>query len=119
METFDVTRLYTDEKGDSRFETIRYPLTDAGPIGYLSERYPVREIIFRKVPAGYDYTFHNAPQRQFIVMLDIGVEIETSTGEKRQFQPGEIILVEDTTGKGHRTRNLAPQVRSSLFITVA
>ncbi len=118
METFKVTRIYSDENGDSCFEDVSYPLTAAGPIGYLSARYPVGEIIFRKVPPNYDYTFHNAPQRQFIVMLDVGVEIETSLGEKRQILPGEILLVEDITGKGHRSRNLVPQVRSSVFITL-
>ncbi|WP_436833674.1 hypothetical protein [Parapedobacter sp. DT-150] len=119
METFELTRVYSDEHGDSRFETVAYPLTDAGPIGYLSERYPVKEIIFRRVRPDYDYAFHNAPQQQFIVLLDVGVEIETSAGEKRQFHPGEVLLVEDTTGKGHRTRNLAPLTRSSIFITLA
>jgi hypothetical protein len=71
------------------------PLTDAGPIGHLSEKVKIKELLFRKVPAGYN-DLHNAPQKQYVVLLDGGVEIETSTGEKRIFEPGEILLMEDT-----------------------
>ncbi len=49
-------------------------------------------------------TIFIAPQKQYIVLLDGGVEIETSLGEKRKFQTGEILLLEDTTGKGHKTK---------------
>jgi hypothetical protein len=49
-------------------------------------------------------------------LLDGGIEIETSTGDTRNFAAGEVILVEDTTGKGHRTRNLEPKIRRSVFI---
>jgi len=116
METFKVTRVYTGADGHSYFDTIEYPLTDAGPIGSLSDRVQVDSVIFRKVPPGYD-DWHNAPQKQFVVLLNGGVEIETSLGKKRSFEQGEILLMEDTTGKGHRSRNLLPQERMSLFIT--
>jgi hypothetical protein len=29
--------------------------------------------------------------------------MQTSDGEVRHFRPGDVILVEDTTGKGHTT----------------
>jgi len=50
--------------------------------------------------------------------LDGGVEIETSLGDKRKFLTGEILLVEDTAGKGHRTKNLEKKERTSLFIYI-
>lgn len=111
-----LTRVYSDENGDSHFEDVEIPLADQGDIGYLSDSIPVKKLQFRKVSAGYDYDFHCAPQRQYIVLLDGGVEIETSLGKKRQFPTGNILLMEDTEGKGHRTRNLENRVRSSLFI---
>jgi hypothetical protein len=111
-----VTRVYSDENGESRFDEIDVPLFNKGEIGYLSESVAVKSLQFRKVPPDYDYDFHNAPQRQYIVLLDGGVEIETSLGEIRRFQTGEILLVEDTAGKGHRTRNLAKRERTSIFI---
>lgn len=116
MQIFKVTRVYADEHGDSRFEEIQYHLTDGGPIGYLSDKVKVGNLIFRKVPPGYN-DLHNAPQKQYVILLDGAVEIETSTGEKRTFNTGEILLMEDTTGKGHRSRNIEAKERSSLFIT--
>ena len=114
---FNITKVYSDAAGESHFEEIRLPLTDAGPIGWLSAALPVKEIIFREVEPSYDYDFHNAPQRQYIVLLDGGIQIETSTGDTRSFAPGEVILVEDTNGKGHRTKNLEPKTRRSVFIS--
>lgn len=111
-----ITRIYNDEKGESHFEDLEIPLIDQGEIGFLSENFEVKKLQFRTVSADYDYDFHHAPQKQYIVLLDGGVEIETSLGELRQFQTGEILLVEDTTGKGHKTRNLEKKERTSLFI---
>lgn len=115
---FTITRIFSDANGDSHFETKFIPLKDGGTIGMLSEGLPVKEIIFREVSPDYNFDFHNAPQKQYILLLDGGVEIETSLGEKRQFQTGEVLLVEDTTGKGHRTRNLKQERRTSVFITL-
>lgn len=111
-----ITRIFSDEKGESHFEDLEIPLIDQGEIGYLSENFEVKKLQFRKVSADYNYDFHHAPQKQFIVLLNGGVEIETSLGELRRFQTGEILLVEDTVGKGHKTRNLEKKERTSLFI---
>ncbi|HEY4148013.1 MAG TPA: hypothetical protein VGM41_03750 [Chitinophagaceae bacterium] len=118
METFQITRVFADDKGETHFEDIVYPLTDAGPIGYLSAKVSVKDLVFRKVTPTYD-DLHTAPVRQFVVLLNGGVEIESSLGEKRVFDAGQILLMEDVTGKGHRSRNLIPQKRNSLFITLA
>jgi hypothetical protein len=111
-----ITRICSDEKGESYFEDLEIPLIDQGEIGFLSEDVEVKKLQFRKVSADYDYDFHHAPQKQYIVLLDGGVEIETSLGEIRQFRTGEILMVEDTTGKGHKTKNLEKRERTSLFI---
>lgn len=114
---FKIIRIFSDHHGDSHFEDLGVPLTLAGAIGFLSEKIKVEHIIFRKVLPDYDYEFHTAPSRQFIILLDGEIEIETSLGEKRQFTAGQVIQVEDITGKGHRTRNLQPVERQSIFIT--
>lgn len=111
-----ITRIFSDEEGESYFEDLEIPLIHQGEIGYLSENFEVKKLQFRKVSADYNYDFHHAPQKQFIVLLNGGVEIETSLGELRRFQTGEILLVEDTVGKGHKTRNLEKKERTSLFI---
>ncbi len=112
---FRITRVYTDKSGDSRFEDAEIELKEAGEIGFLSELIPAKGIVFREVLPTYDFDFHNAPQRQYIILLDGKIEIETSLGEKRTFGAGEILLMEDTDGKGHKTRNLQDN-RRNLFL---
>ncbi|CAM3151684.1 hypothetical protein DRF59_06920 [Chryseobacterium flavum] len=114
----NITRIFSDERGETHFENIEIPLVDQGDIGFLSETFEVKKLQFRKVPADYDFDFHCAPQKQYIALLDGGVEIETSQGDKREFQTGEILLVEDVTGKGHKTKNLIKKERTSLFIYI-
>jgi hypothetical protein len=113
-----VTRLYSDENGNSHFKDFEIELSDSGEIGKLSKKYPVKNIIFRETSGTYDYDFHNAPQKQFIILLDGIIEIETSLGQKREFRSGEILLVEDTEGKGHKTKSVDGNLRRSIFITL-
>lgn len=113
-----IFRIYSDANGDSHFEDVVVPLTDKGLVGKLSEAVPAKAIIFREVESSYNWDFHPAPQRQYIILLDGEIEIETSLNDKRTFKGGDILLVEDTTGKGHRTKNLQPIKRKSIFITL-
>lgn len=113
---FRITSVYTDKNGDSRFGDADIELKEAGEIGFLSGLIPAKGIIFREVLPTYDFDFHNAPQRQYIILLDGKIEIETSLGEKRTFGAGEILLMEDTNGKGHKTRNLEDNRRKSIFV---
>ena len=39
-------------------------------------------------------------------------------GSRRVFGPGDLLLAEDTTGRGHVSRALDPEPRVSLFITL-
>jgi hypothetical protein len=49
-------------------------------------------------------------------MLDSEIEVEVTSGEKRRFRGGDILLVEDTTGTGHRSRSVDGKPRRSIFI---
>ena len=93
-----VTRIHADGDGESHFDELDIPLADAGPIGRLSERLPAAGVIFRENAPDYDYDWHCAPRRQYIVMLDGEIEITVSDGEARRFAGGDVLLVEDTTG---------------------
>ena len=113
-----ITRVYADADGDSHFDEREIPLRDAGAIGRLSEPLAAKSLIFRQNQPDYDYDWHVAPQRQFIVLLDGAIEIETSDGVRRTFRGGDVLLLEDTTGRGHRTRHVEPRERRSLFIVL-
>lgn len=113
-----ITRIFSTEDGSSHFEEIDIPLTDAGEIGALSAPYAATGILFRETAGDYDYTWHNAPCRQFVLMLDGAVDIEVSDGSRRIFSTGDILLVEDTTGRGHISRAVDGQPRKSVFVTL-
>ena len=113
-----VTRVYADGRGDSHFDERDVPLRDAGTIGRLSEPVAAKSVIFRETEPTYDFDWHVAPQRQFVVLLDGAIEIETSDGARRTFRGGDVLLLEDTTGRGHRTRHVEPRERRSLFIVL-
>ncbi|MDZ7692447.1 MAG: hypothetical protein U5K69_15150 [Balneolaceae bacterium] len=113
-----VTRLYTGDDGESHFEDIEIPLQDAGEIGRLSELEEATGIIFRETSPYYDYNWHNAPRRQYIIMLDGAVDVEIGDGTVRRFSTGDVLLAEDTTGRGHISRAVDNQPRKSIFVTL-
>ena len=100
---FKITRVYSDSKDDTHFEDLNIPLNKEGEISFLSEAQKTNKLIFQKVMATYNYDFHVAPALQYIVLLHGEIEMEPSLGNKRIFS-GEIVLLEDTTGKGHKNQ---------------
>jgi uncharacterized cupin superfamily protein len=110
------TRIYSDKNGESHFEVVEIPLKDFGDVGFLSEGQKVKNLQFRENSGDYYWDFHNPASRQFIILLDGEIEITTSLGEVRRFTAGDILLVEDTDGRGHRTENITRELRKSIFI---
>lgn len=113
------TRIYSDNNGESHFEHVELSMKENEPLGILSEVFSVRYLQFRENIADYYWDFHNPPARQFIILLDGAIEITTSLGEKRQFGAGDILLIEDVKGKGHRTENIKKEIRKSIFIQLS
>jgi hypothetical protein len=63
--------------------------------------------------------WHTGPARQFVITLSGSSEVEVSGGVHILAGPGHINLIEDTTGKGHVTRNFGPEDRIALTIPLA
>jgi hypothetical protein len=113
-----VVRLYTGPDNRSHFEDLEIPLKDAGKTGFLSELVKATGVVFRYTTGDYNYDFHPAPRRQYVVNLEGEVEIEVGDGTRRILRSGDILLAEDTTGQGHISRAVAGKPRKSLFITL-
>jgi len=113
-----IHRLYVDDKGETHFQDVEVDFVESGPAGRLSKRLPATGIIFRQVPPTYDLDWHPAPRRQYIINLDAGVQITASDGESRRIGAGEVLLVEDTSGKGHLSKALDNKLRHCIFITL-
>ncbi|KAK9710205.1 hypothetical protein K7432_008596 [Basidiobolus ranarum] len=116
MSEFKVTRIVTTSDGGSKFLHMDIPLDITNPLGNLSKKYDVKGVVFRETEGTYDLDWHNAPCKQFIIMVDGSVDITTTDMETRRFNTGDIILVEDTEGKGHRSKNVDGKPRKSMFV---
>ena len=113
-----IVRVYTGEDGESRFQDIEIELRDGGPIGRISQLTKATGIAFRETDGDYSLDFHCAPRRQFVINLDAAVEIQVGDGSKRVLQPGDILLAEDTSGRGHISRAVDGKPRRSIFVTL-
>lgn len=103
------TRLYSDDHGESHFEDIESDLklvnyTQPAPPLYLSSFTPATQFGFMKAPAGWSSDWHPASARNIFLVLTGEWEVVASDGESRRFGPGSVLLVEDTSGKGHSSR---------------
>ena len=102
-------RLYADAAGESHFEDRAAPLASvdfsppAPPVDASAPEAASR-LLFLSVPVGWAGEWHPVPRRQWILYLAGDIEVEASDGEVRRFGPGSAMLIEDTTGKGHRSR---------------
>jgi len=105
----NVTRIYTGADGHSYFEEIEVE------IGKLQSG---EGIIFREEPSTYFKDWHPAPRRQYVITLSGQVEIEIGDGNKRRFGPGDIMLADDTTGRGHISRVVGGETRRFVMIPV-
>jgi len=113
-----IHNLYTDANGESHFRDIEIEWVEARNFSKLSARLPATGVIFRETSGDYDLSWHPAPRRQYIINLDGGVKITASDGEAREIKAGEVILVEDTTGKGHLSQSIGGQMRRSIFVPI-
>ncbi len=111
-----IHNLYTDAKGESHFRDIEVEWTEERRGSKMSKKLPATGVIFRETAAEHNVDWHPAPRRQYIVNLDAGVKITASDGEARFIAAGEVILVEDTTGKGHLSDHIEGKIRHSIFI---
>jgi quercetin dioxygenase-like cupin family protein len=102
-------RLYSDEGGDSHFEDVgvRFESVDYAPPAPpldLSSSTPASQFLFARAPSGWHGDWHPTPRRQFFCCLAGEIEVTASDGETRLFLPGDVLLLEDTTGKGHKSK---------------
>lgn len=103
------TRLYSDTEGESHFEEVEIDLalTDYAPPApplSLSSSAPATQFGFMNAPAGWSSDWHPATARNIFFVLSGEWEVTASDGEARRFGTGSVLLVEDTTGKGHSSR---------------
>jgi hypothetical protein len=116
-------RIYVDSQGDSHFDviTVEQSLAQGAPPAapfYISEDGAASKYRFYTFEPGWIGELHPAPTRQFLALLSGEVEMETTDGTVRRFVPGDLVLLEDTSGKGHVTRNIGDGYATYLVVPV-
>ena len=96
-------RVATDDQGHARFSdwdpAVRPEHPEPHELG-ASTPLPASAAVVVCAPAGGGHPQQPEARRQLAVMLS-GTCTITATGETRSFRPGDVLLVEDTTGSGH------------------
>jgi 3-dehydroquinate synthase class II len=114
------TRIVGADDGGSRFEDAEIQLTeqqvaDGVPpmlVGGLSSS---AGVMFLR-SAAFDSDPHPAPRPQWVVMVRGAIEVQVSDGTRRRFEPGDLVLVTDTTGRGHTTIAVGDPPFETLFV---
>ena len=108
-----IPRIYTDTDGGSRFADAEIPFsiapTTAGlPAMQSSARMPTSTFqLMTTTPSAIVDGWHPTPRRQFVLFLRGALDIQTSDGEVRRFEPGMMLFVEDTSGRGHLNHKIS------------
>ena len=108
-----IVRIYTGNDGQTHFEELTLPAEEIQNVAIQAGA----SLMFRRFPADYVSDWHTAPRRQYIFILSGQMEIGIGDGTMRRFGPGDVVLAEDMTGKGHTTRSLGvPRVSATVAV---
>jgi quercetin dioxygenase-like cupin family protein len=116
-------RIFADAQGSSHFDTatVEQNLASGAPPAapfYVSGDRPATKYRFYTFQPGWIGDWHPCPARQFLALMSGTVEMETTDGTVRKLGPGDLILLEDTSGKGHVTRNIGDGYAIFLVVPV-
>ena len=100
--------LHGDAAGETHLTPVELPVREsyAGTVRGLTD-IPVTtmgmgQFIGRKPDVGV----HNAPRRQFLVVLQGELEIVTTLGRSERLRPGDVLFADDGGSKGHISRDV-------------
>lgn len=118
---FEYVRIYSDLDGESHFGEAATPLAAGNfappaPPLIISTPIPTDQFVFFILPSGWFGDWHPAPRRQYYIQLSGQFGVEVSDGETRQFNPGDIGLLEDVTGKGHKSWVIGTEDVRGMFV---
>jgi hypothetical protein len=102
-------RLYTDALGETHFVPLKidFSLENYAPPApplETSQFQPALQTGYMRLAPGWFGDWHPVPRRQVQVFISGELEAAASDGSRIHAGPGTVVLVEDTTGKGHQSR---------------
>ena len=105
-----LTHVYATADGESHLEIVEIS-NNAGeiPVTGMTTRAYARNV-------SNDAELHTAPRKQFAINMSGSLEVEISDGSRHAIGQGDLVYLQDITGKGHITRVTSPV--TNLFIHV-
>ena len=101
----EISKLEADSTGQTFFSTEKVKWMYWFNSGRQTPETMVKGLQFYHIKKSLSMGFHPAPRKQFLLILQGTLQIESSRGEKREFSPGSIVLLEDIAGtRGHISR---------------
>lgn len=97
-----IVRIYTGDDGQSHFEDLPLPAQRTQNIAIQADA----NLVFRCPPVDNFVDWHTSPRRQYVFVLAGQMEIGIGDGTVRRFRPGDVVLADDLTGRGHTTRSV-------------
>lgn len=108
-----MARLYTGPDNQTHAEEVELKFTPGSPSEVFKMMHVTGAELHRAAAGSVD-DWHRAPRRQYVITLSGRGELEVAGGKKIIVGPGNIDLVEDTTGKGHITKVMGTEDRVTL-----
>jgi hypothetical protein len=108
MNVVQFVRLHSDARGESHMDPREIAIESSGfappapPLG-VSSLEPAAGWRFLQLPSGWIGDWHPSPRRIWIFCLDGEMDFESSDGTVLRVKHGSAMLLEDTSGKGHRS----------------
>jgi hypothetical protein len=109
---YSMQLLYTGPDGLAYVKNIEVA---ARPNGVVDLQ-PNSGFEIHRTQPGFSIGWHVETRRQYVITLSGSGEIDIAGGKKIILNPGSILLVENTTGKGHQTRVLGNQAWVALWV---
>lgn len=115
MSSIEYLRIFSDEEGCSHFETKNIELeakdyAPPAPSLNTSVLKAADNSVFLELPIGWYGDWHPTPVRQWLIFMTGKCEFEAEDGELATCKAGDVVLLDDTSGKGHRTKVLRDEV---------
>ena len=123
------TRIYSDANGVSHFKVEKLDFKALGGTnGEASLNRPdqltmhvlegAQGATFLRLRRGASEDWHKAPRVQYLIGIRGESEVTVSDGKKMRVKPGDVLLMADTTGKGHITACVSKEDHVALIIPV-
>jgi hypothetical protein len=113
-----IVRLFAGPDGESHFEAIEPAFEQRG----TAERSPIEGaggVEFGRFQLGHFSDWHRAPRKQYVFGIAGQMQIGIGDGTVMTFGPGDVLLAEDLSGRGHtmRVSGDEPRIHAAVPLT--